>query len=103
MPSSKSWVLLREDKNAGKTAKNGVPKSGFGDRQVGAFSVFRPRHTGGPFIFWRKTRFFQKSGQFRGWCNITPKSRHRAGGVVYLRQTAIINPSWLFMSLLYQR
>jgi len=72
MPSSKSWVLLREDKNAGKTAKNGVPKSGFGDRQVGAFSVFCVRHTGIPFIFWAKSAFFHKIVRFRGWCNTTP-------------------------------
>jgi len=52
-----------------------VPKSGFGDRQVGAFSVFRARHTGIPFIFWPKSRFFQKTEQFRGWCNTTPDYR----------------------------
>jgi len=51
--------------------KKGPQKRGLGDRQVGAFSVFWPRHTAGPFIFWRKTRFFQKSEQLRGWCNTT--------------------------------
>jgi len=34
-----------------KLAQKQPPKKGLGDRQVGAFSVFRPRHTGGPFIF----------------------------------------------------
>jgi len=48
------------------------PKKGLGDRQVGAFSVFCARHTGGPFIFGRKSSFFQKTDRFRGWCNITP-------------------------------
>jgi len=58
--------------NAPKRAQKQPPKKGLGDRQVGAFSVFWPRHTGGPFIFGRKLRFFQKSEQFRGWCNTTP-------------------------------
>jgi len=44
----------------------GVQKTGLGDRQVGAFSVFRAGHTGGPFIFCPKTPFFQKMSQFRG-------------------------------------
>jgi len=52
--------------NAAKSAQKQPPKKGLGDRQVGAFSVFRPRDTGGPFIFGRKLRFFQKSEQFRG-------------------------------------
>jgi len=59
--------------------KNRVQKTRLRGRQVGAFSVFWPGHTAGPFIFWRKTRFFQKSGRFRGWCNITPGIHHRTG------------------------
>jgi len=58
--------------SGGNSGQKGVQKRGDPDRQVGAFSVFWPRHTGGPFIFWLKTLFFQKSGRFRGWCNITP-------------------------------
>jgi len=62
---------MPEDREKGeKRTKKGPPKSGLGDRQVGAFSVFCVRHTAGPFIFWPKSRFFQKSGRFRGWCNI---------------------------------
>jgi len=52
--------------NARKSTYFGVPKNGLGDRQVGAFSDFRAGHTGGPFIFWQKTPFFQKTEQFRG-------------------------------------
>jgi len=52
--------------------KKGPPKSGLGDRQVGAFSVFWPRDTGIPFIFWAFFDFFQKIARLRGWCNITP-------------------------------
>jgi len=37
--------------NSRKTGENRVRKSGDRGRQVGAFSVFRPRHTGISFIF----------------------------------------------------
>jgi len=55
-----------------KYAKKGVQKRGDPDRQVGAFSIFGARHTGIPFIFWRKTLFFHKIDGFRGWCNTGP-------------------------------
>jgi len=55
-----------------KYGQNHVQKSGFGGRQVGAFSVFRSGDTGIPFIFWQKTLFFHKIARLRGWCNITP-------------------------------
>jgi len=55
-----------------KRCKKQPPKSGLGDRQVGAFSVFRARHTGIPFIFRPKSLFFRKICRFRGWCNTTP-------------------------------
>jgi len=61
-----------EPGNPEKRPKNRGLKFGFRGRQVGAFSDFRARHTAGPFIFWRKTLFFQKIEQFRGWCNTTP-------------------------------
>jgi len=44
----------------------GGPKNGLGDRQVGAFSDFRARHTGGPFIFRPKSPFLRKICRFRG-------------------------------------
>jgi len=59
-------------KFGGNMPENGVPKTGFGGRQVGAFSIFRPGHTGIPFIFWRFFAFFRKIGRLRGWCNTTP-------------------------------
>jgi len=43
--------LNSRSKSGRKTGQNGGRKTGLGDRQVGAFSVFRPRHTGIPFIF----------------------------------------------------
>jgi len=49
-----------------KMTKKGPPKSGLGDRQVGAFSVFWPRDTGIPFIFWAFFDFFQKIARLRG-------------------------------------
>jgi len=52
-----------------KRARKQAPKSGLGDRQVGAFSVFRLRDTGIPFIFWPFWLFFQKNARLRGWCN----------------------------------
>jgi len=52
--------------NAEKYTKKGLPKSGLGDRQVGAFSVFGVRHTGIPFIFWPFFAFFRKIDRFRG-------------------------------------
>jgi len=55
-----------------KRAQKQPPKSGLGDRQVGAFSVFRLRDTGIPFIFWPFWLFFQKNGRLRGWCNTGP-------------------------------
>jgi len=55
-------------------SKKQPPKKGLGDRQVGAFSVFGAGHTGGPFIFSRKSRFFRKICRFRGWCNTTPSA-----------------------------
>jgi len=60
------WEVNVDPENAQKRVKKQAPKSGLGDRQVGAFSVFRPRHTGIPFIFWRFLAFFQKTEQFRG-------------------------------------
>jgi len=57
-----------------KTPIFGGSKKCFRGRQVGAFSDFWPGHTGGPFIFRQKTRFFRKIDRLRGWCNITPKS-----------------------------
>jgi len=55
-----------------KRARKQPPKSGLGDRQVGAFSVFRLRDTGIPFIFWPFSLFFRKNGRLRGWCNTGP-------------------------------
>jgi len=52
-----------------KKAKKQAPKSGLGDRQVGAFSVFWPGHTGTPFIFCPFLPFFRFFCRFRGWCN----------------------------------
>jgi len=49
-----------------KKPQNGVPKNGFPGRQVGAFCKNRLGHTGGPFIFCRKTLFFRKMCRFRG-------------------------------------
>jgi len=46
--------------------KNRGPKKCFRGRQVGAFSDFCARHTGGPFIFSLKTLFFRKIDRFRG-------------------------------------
>jgi len=54
--------------------QNRPPKTGFGDRQVGAFCKKRAGHTETPFIFWPFLLFFQKFDRFRGWCNITPGS-----------------------------
>jgi len=59
-------------KCAEKQPWNRPPKTGFGDRQVGAFCKFRVWHTGIPFIFSPKMRFFRKFDRFRGWCNTTP-------------------------------
>jgi len=59
-------------KNTPDEAQNRPPKSGLGDRQVGAFSVFGVWHTGIPFIFWRFFAFLRKIGRLRGWCNTTP-------------------------------
>jgi len=53
-------------------AQKQPPKSGLGGRQVGAFSVFWPGHTGIPFIFSAFLLFFHYFARFRGWCNITP-------------------------------
>jgi len=63
---------VREDKKQQNMSQKQPPKKGLGDRQVGAFSVFRPGDTGIPFIFSRFWRFFQKNGRFRGWCNTGP-------------------------------
>jgi len=49
-----------------KIGKNGGPKFVFWGRQVGAFSVFSPGHTGGPFIFCPFLRFFRKIDRLRG-------------------------------------
>jgi len=49
-----------------KMPQNGVPKNGFGDRQVGAFCKNRLGDTGIPFIFSRKSLFFRKMCRFRG-------------------------------------
>jgi len=70
------WVYVGfRTKNWGpETGHFGVRKLCFRTRQVGAFCKFRPGHTGGPFIFWQKTRFFRKMCRLRGWCNITPWS-----------------------------
>jgi len=70
--------MQNEDQKCQKRAKKQAPKSGLGDRQVGAFSVFWLRDTGIPFIFWRFWAFFQKIVRLRGWCNITPGS-----GLIY--------------------
>jgi len=93
-------------KNRQNKPKKRVPKSGFGDRQVGAFSVFGARHTGGPFIFWQKTRFFRKSEQFRGWCNTTPDCRvpECSGGGLSAGCVLFIEPGvvcGLFTGILY--
>jgi len=63
-----------EQESGIKMSKKQPPKSGLGDRQVGAFSVFGAGHTGGPFIFSRKSRFLRKICRFRGWCNTTPSA-----------------------------
>jgi len=59
-------LLHGEVENQQKMAENEPQKRGLGDRQVGAFSDFQPRHTGIPFIFSPKTLFFQKICRFRG-------------------------------------
>jgi len=67
------WGEMGERRKMGrKRARKWPQKRGLGGRQVGAFSVFRARHTGIPFIFWRFSLFFQKIDRLRGWCNITP-------------------------------
>jgi len=61
------WDCLRDGcQNGEKRAENSPPKSGLGDRQVGAFSDFRLRDTGIPFIFSPFLRFFHKFDRFRG-------------------------------------
>jgi len=97
------WLGYKTEKNK---PQKGVPKTGFGDRQVGAFSVFRARHTGIPFIFWPKSRFFQKTEQFRGWCNTTPDCRVPGcsgegplGGCVLFLLPGVVG--WLFIYILY--
>jgi len=65
--SESTWLMGEEgNKLAEKQPQNGVPKTGFGGRQVGAFSIFRSGDTGIPFIFWPFSSFFRKSAQFRG-------------------------------------
>jgi len=49
-----------------KEGRKWVQKRGDPDRQVGAFSIFRPGDTGIPFIFSRKSLFFRKMSRFRG-------------------------------------
>jgi len=61
---------IREHEIGPKNTDFGGPKKCFRGRQVGAFSDFCGRHTGGPFIFRQKTLFFRKIDRFRGWCNI---------------------------------
>jgi len=69
------WVCMWVGQQSGeKRAENRPQKRGLGDRQVGAFSVFRLRDTGIPFIFSPFLRFFHKFDRFRGWCNTTPSS-----------------------------
>jgi len=69
------WDCVRDGCQSGeKRAENRPQKRGLGDRQVGAFSVFRLRDTGIPFIFSRFLLFFHKFDRFRGWCNTTPSS-----------------------------
>jgi len=63
------------NKKGQKIAKKAPRKSGFGGRQVGAFSIFWLRHTGIPFSFWRFFAFLRKKARLRGWCNTTPVRR----------------------------
>jgi len=63
---------IRDLLNTRKIGKKRVRKLCFRGRQVGAFSVFSPGYTGGPFIFRRFSRFLRKIVRLRGWCNITP-------------------------------
>jgi len=74
---------VREDKNRENMGQKQPPKSGLGDRQVGAFSVFRPGDTGIPFIFSRFWRFFRKNGRLRGWCNTGPGIPCFSSALVY--------------------
>jgi len=62
---------MKNKKKDQKMTKKQPPKSGLGDRQVGAFSVFWPRDTGIPFIFRPFLLFFHKIARLRGWCNTT--------------------------------
>jgi len=78
-----------------KIAKKQPPKSGLGDRQVGAFSVFGAGHTGGPFIFRPKSPFFRKICRFRGWCNTTPSVCREQGILRYVLSAVC----WVWVSV----
>jgi len=63
----KRWKLvLVTSKIRAKQGQKRVRKLCFRGRQVGAFSVFWPRYTGGPFIFWAKSRFLRFFVRLRG-------------------------------------
>jgi len=57
---------MKNKKKDQKMTKKQPPKSGLGDHQVGAFSVFWPRDTGIPFIFRPFLLFFHKIARLRG-------------------------------------